>query len=202
VHGDEIRALAFDREGRLFSGSWDKTIAQLRVGQAILEPIRVHPFELFVNDMTVDAAGDRLGVAFGEIKAERTYQIYRREKQGVEEPVREGNCAAMVDVGSGAILERHVLHKGVVATAGISPDGLSLVSGGWDHQLYLFSRGRPDPVSHQSFGWSVRRARFSGDGRYLAVGSWTPQTGLPDKDSDPAAVVYDVRYAVSRSLEP
>jgi hypothetical protein len=55
-------------------------------------------------------------------------------------------------------------------------------------------------VFEDKFGWSVRRVRFSPDARYLAVGSWTPQVASPDKQSDPAAVVYDVRYLAADLL--
>jgi len=158
-------------------------------------------FPLFVNDFSISRTGERLGVAFGEEKAARNFDIYNREKKGIEEPVRQGNHGASVDAKTGQVLERFVIHQGMVSTAGISPDGKSLATGGWDKKLYVFTSGKQEPVGTATFGWSVRRARFSPDGRYLAVGSWTPQSGYADKDSDPAAVVYDVYYVNPQVIE-
>jgi WD40 repeat protein len=198
IHTGEVRAVAFDAAGHLFSGGWDRTIAKLAVAcdqpqQARLEQLERFEFPLFVNDLSVDHSGSRLGVAFGEQPAVRTYEIYLHEKRGIQEPASEGNCAAIVDAASGTVLRRFALHRGVVSTAAISPDGRSLASGGWDGKLYVLSGDHAEPIFDDTFGWSVRRARFSGDGRYLAVGAWTPQR--LSGDSAPAAIVYDVRYA-------
>jgi WD40 repeat protein len=156
-------------------------------------------FAEYVNDFTVDRAGARLGVAFGEKKAERTLDVYQREKRKVEEPLAEANAGAVVDAATGAVLARHVVHRGTVATAAISPDGRALATGGWDKELFVFAEGAKEPVHRSTFGWSVRRVRFSPDGRFLGAAAWTPQTGYAEKDSDPSAMVFDVRY---RSAEP
>jgi WD40 repeat protein len=83
----------------------------------------------------------------------------------------------------------------VVATAGISPDGRSLASGGWDKRLYLWRDGQETPVAERGFGWSVRRVRFSPDGRLVGVAAWTPQKATGNQESDPAAALFSVRYA-------
>ena len=152
------------------------------------------PFEAHVNDVTVDAKGERLGVAFSAEPAERTRAVYEREKKGLVEPPSPHNAAALVDAATGKVLRRWTRHAGVVASAGISPDGRSLASGGWDKRVYLFTEAQPAPVDEREFGWSVRRVRFSPDGRRLGVAAWTPQLATGG-ESDPAAALYEVRYA-------
>ena len=150
-------------------------------------------FESFVNDVSLDAAGQRLGLALSESKAERNREVYLREKRGLVEPSRPGDAGAIVDAGTGQVLQRWSSHRGVVATAGISPDGLTLATGGWDKRLVVQSLGGVAGVE-RTFGWSVRRARFSPDGRLLAVAAWTPPNPLGDQRTEPSAVVFPVEY--------
>jgi WD40 repeat protein len=152
------------------------------------------PFEAHVNDVTLDAKGQRLGVAFSESRAERTRLVYEREKKGFKEPPAPWNAAALVDAATGRVLHKWTDHAGVVATAAISPDGRSLASGGWDKRLRLFTEGKAAPVGERGFGWSVRRVRFSPDGRRVGVAAWTPQLGSGG-ESDPAAALFEVHYA-------
>ncbi len=148
-------------------------------------------FEAAVNDVSVDAAGSVLGVALSETKAQRNREVYEREKKGEVEPERPWDCGARVDSRTGAVLERRHGHRGVVATAGISPDGATLVTGGWDKKVLLHGAGELVP---EKFGWAVRRVRFSRDGRRVVVAAWTPQNPLGSHQSDPSAVVYDVAW--------
>jgi WD40 repeat protein len=99
-----------------------------------------------------------------------------------------------VDATTGKILQKWSEHGGVVGTASISPDGRSLVTGGWDKRLLLFSEGSDQPRAERKFGWSVRRVRFSPDGRWVGVAAWTPQNPIGDQESDPAAALYQVLY--------
>lgn len=161
----------------------------------VLAPRTTFTYEAHVNDVTVDAAGGRLGVAFSEPIAERTRVIYEREKKGFVEPFSEWNAAALVDAASGQVLRKWTGHRGVVATAGISPDGRTLASGGWDKRLYLWREGQETPVAERGFGWSVRRVRFSPDGRLVGVAAWTPQKATGNQESDPAAALFSVHYA-------
>jgi WD40 repeat protein len=163
----------------------------------VLAPRATFTYEAHVNDVTVDAAGKRLGVALSEGKAERTKTIYEREKKGLAEPFSEQNAAALVDAANGQVLRKWTRHLGVVATAGISPDGRALASGGWDKQLYLWRDGQEAPVAERRFGWSVRRVRFSPDGQRVGVAAWTPQKATGNQESDPAAALFTVRYATS-----
>jgi WD40 repeat protein len=151
-------------------------------------------FEGHVNDVTVDAKGQRLGVAFSEEKAERSRTVYEREKNKVEEPQAPFNAGALVDAASGKILQKWSVHRGVVSTASISPDGRSLASGGWDKNLLLFTEGQDQPQGKREFGWSVRRVRFSPDGRWVGVAAWTPQKATGNQESDPAAALFQVSY--------
>jgi len=151
-------------------------------------------FDGHVNDVTIDAKGQRLGLALSEQKAERTRAVYEREKKGVDEPKGPFNAGALVDAATGRILQKWSEHGGVVASASISPDGRSLVTGGWDKRLLLFSEGSDKPRAERKFGWSVRRVRFSPDGRWAGVAAWTPQNPIGDQESDPAAALYQVLY--------
>ncbi|PTL80057.1 WD40 repeat domain-containing protein [Vitiosangium sp. GDMCC 1.1324] len=161
----------------------------------VLAPRANFAFEAHVNDVTLDAAGRRLGVAFSESKAERNRTVYEREKKGLVEPPAEWNAAALVDATSGQVLRKWTRHRGVVASAGISPDGRSISSGGWDKQLYLWREGQEAPVAERRFGWSVRRVRFSPDGQQVGVAAWTPQKATGNQESEPAAALFSVRYA-------
>ena len=171
----------------------DKADAQKALTVSLAPGARLK-FEQYVNDFTVDREGQRLGVAFGATKSERNLDVYTREKRKFEEPLTEGNAGAIVDAASGQVLKRFVRHHGIVSTAAISPDGRTLATGGWDKKLLVFGETSAEPVHASQVGWSVRRLRFSPDGRFLAMAAWTPQTGYADKDSDPAAVLFDVRY--------
>ena len=166
----------------------------------VLAPRHTFTFEAHVNDVTVDAAGRRLGVAFSEAQAERTRALYEREKKGVVEPFSEHNAAALVDAATGQVLRQWTEHRGVVATASISPDGRSLASGGWDKRLYVWREGEERPVAERLFGWSVRRVRFSPDGQRVGVAAWTPQKATGTQESEPAAALFSVGYAAP-SLE-
>jgi WD40 repeat protein len=148
----------------------------------------------FVQDLSVDRAGDRLGVALGEEKAMRNLALYEREKHGDDEPIVPGNVAAVVDAKTGKLVEKHNIQRGIVSTAGISPDGQSLASGGWDRDVHVFSGGKDLPVWSHTYGWCVRHVRFSQDGRLLGVAAWTPQNAQ-GRDSDPAAQLLRVSYA-------
>jgi predicted aspartyl protease len=160
-----------------------------------LAPQADFTFEGHVNDVTLDAKGQRLGVALSQEKAERTRAVYEREKKKIEEPLAPLNAGALVEAASGRILQKWPLHRGVVSTASISPDGRSLATGGWDKRLLLFTEGQEQPQGERKFGWSVRRVRFSPDGRWVGVAAWTPQNATGDQESDPAAALFQVRYA-------
>ncbi len=167
----------------------------------VLAPRATFTYEAHVNDVTVDAAGRRLGVAFSESRAERTRAVYEREKKGLVEPPSEWNAAALVDAASGQVLHKWTGHRGVVASACVSPDGRALASGGWDKRLYLWREGQEAPVTERGFGWSVRRVRFSPDGRLVGVAAWTPQKVTGNQESDPAAALFSVRYAASSAVQ-
>jgi len=159
-----------------------------------LAPAADFAFEGHVNDVTLDAKGQRLGVALSEEKAERTRAVYEREKNKVQEPQAPFNAGALVDATSGKILQKWSVHHGVVSTASISPDGRTLATGGWDKMLLLFTEGQEQPRGQREFGWSVRRVRFSLDGRWVGVAAWTPQNPIGDQESDPAAQLLEVGY--------
>jgi hypothetical protein len=155
----------------------------------------------YINDLSADRAGERLGLALSNEKGERTREVYQREKRKEAPPSSERDAGLIVAAHTGEVVARFAGHQGVVSTAALSPDGRSLVTGGWDKRLFLFTAGTAQPVSELRFGWSVRNARFSPSGRLLAVGAWTPQK-LPGQKSDPAAAVYEVGYRTAEVVSP
>lgn len=161
----------------------------------VLVPQGAFAYPAHVVDVSVDAAGERLGLALSEPRPERTRALYEREKKGLAEPLYEQSAVALVEAASGKVLQRWGRHLGVVSTASLSPDGRALASGGWDKRLYLWSEGVEEPVGQVQLGWSVRQVRFSPDGRYVGVAAWTPQKASDTLHSDPAAALLDVRYA-------
>jgi WD40 repeat protein len=130
-------------------------------------------------------------LALSEIPAQRTRDIYDREKRKETEPERAWNCAALFDLKEGKVLRTVHGHRGVVSSVGVSPDGETLASGGWDKRVLLHRDGVVDELK---FGWSVRRVRFSPDGRYLLIAAWTPQNPIGDKKSDLSALMIELGY--------
>ena len=206
LHTDEVRALAFDRAGHLFSGGFDKRIVQWLVqakeGRVVLEQQKEFAFESHVNDFSLDALGETLGVALSEAKAERTMEVYQREKRGEKEPLRPGDGGALINIATGE-QKAFFAHRGTVTTAGISPDGQMLVTGGFDNRI-LFHRQGEKPWERK-LGWSVRRLRFSPSGRYIWAAAWTPQDVPKGKVSTPSALAYELLFgddAFVRTLPP
>ncbi len=148
-----------------------------------------------LNDVTVDRAGQVLGVAMSAQKAQRTVAGRDLEKKGLKPPRSADDAGLRVNASTLEVLDQWSAHEGVVSTAAISPDGRTLVTGGWDNALFAFSAGAPKPVLRRELGWIVRQVRFSADGSLLAAAAWTPPKPSPTQHSDPAALVYEVAYA-------
>jgi WD40 repeat protein len=161
-----------------------------------------HQVQAYVNDLSIDRAGRRVGLACSGEKAERNRGVYEREKKGAPAPFHQGDFAAILEVQTGEVLRKWAAHQGVVSTVGISPDGRTLASGGWDRKLYVVHEDEPKPRLSATFGWSVRRVRFSADGRLLAVGAWTPQKVVGNHRSAPSAVVYELGYGTAELRGP
>jgi WD domain, G-beta repeat len=161
----------------------------------VLVPRTVFAYEAHVNDVTVDAKGQRLGVAFSEVRAERDREGNAHEQQGVLAPTSRFNAAALVEASTGRVLRSWTRHRNVVSSAAVSPDGRAVVSGGWDKQLYLWREGQLEPVATRTIGWPVRRVRFSPEGRHVGVATWAPLKVFGGPEREPAGVLFHVRYA-------
>ncbi len=161
--------------------------------------VRARSFEFPapINDLTLDARGAVLGLAFSETKAQRTREIYQREKQGLVEPERAWDGAARVEAQTGRVLQVVHGHRGVVATAAVSPDGQTLATGGWDKRVIVHAA---QALIDDRYGWAVRRVRYSRDGRWLVVAAWTPQNPLGDHQSNAAGLMLELRYDASASI--
>ncbi len=149
-----------------------------------------------VNDLSLDRAGEKMALALSESKAQRNFEVYQREKRHEPEPKREWDVAVTADARTGKVLQRHEGHLGVVSTAAISPDGATVVSGGWDHRVVLHSGPPGDALE---LGALVRKVRFSSDGRALVVAAWTKLNPVGDHQSKPAALVIPLAYRSARS---
>ncbi|MFN0061833.1 MAG: WD40 repeat domain-containing protein [Myxococcaceae bacterium] len=195
LHSDEVRGLDIADNGKVATGSWDKSLRSLRLERDpwrwVVE--RSTEFPAFISDVCFDRTGKTLAVALSSVRPERSYAVYKREKRGEDAPLAEDDAAALMDAETHQSLRRFSGHRGVVASVALSPDGQTLVSGGWDATVrtYNVQTGEAGPVSR--WGWIVRRVRFSRDGRWLGVAAWT-QPRL-DGRGEPSAAVLSARYA-------
>jgi WD40 repeat protein len=147
------------------------------------------------TDVDVSRSGAVL-VSFSQSKAERSFEINDAERKGEYPAPTSMSGAAMVDVDDGRLTTSFVAqHNGFTATAAISPDGRSVVTGGWDKRVIVFDAATGQPVTERQLGWLVRRVRFSPDGHLLGVAAWTPVNALNEGDSDPALLLYPVALA-------
>lgn len=198
----EVLDIAFDEAAQAVLVTAKDGVA---VGRALARELvveREYAFPAALNDVSIDAAGEVLGVAFSETKAERTRAVYEREKRKEVEPERPWDCGARVELATGKVLEKRSGHHGVVATAAISPDGKTLVTGGWDKTVRLHLPPPSQAWVDDDYGWAVRRVRFSRDGRWLVTAAWTPINPLGTHQSNPSAVVYEVRYSAAEVVGP
>ncbi len=146
------------------------------------------------TDLDVSTTGVVL-VAFSHAKTERSFDLYDAEKKGVYPEPQPSSAAALVDVERGALGRRFVGHRGFTVTAALSPDGRTVVTGGWDKRVLVFDAESGTQVAERHLGWLVRRVRFSPDGGTLGVAAWTPVNALNEGDSEPALLLYPLEVA-------
>jgi WD40 repeat protein len=153
------------------------------------------------NDL--DASHGRALVTFSQDKAERSFDIHDHERKGSFPPPSATSGAALVDVVTGAIGQRYVSqHLGFTVTGALSPDGKTVVTGGWDRRILVWDAETGEVVTERSFAWLVRRVRFSPDGHLLGVAAWTPVNALNEGDSEPSVVLYPVALATATLVTP
>jgi WD40 repeat protein len=146
------------------------------------------------TDLVLDARRRLALVSYSHAKAERSPELYEAEKKGTYPPPSPTSGAVLVDLASFELGRRLVGHKGFTVTAALSPDGRTAVTGGWDKRLLVFDVESGKLVTERKLAWLARRARFSGDGRLLAVASWTPTNPIGEGKSDPSLLVYPVVF--------
>jgi len=188
TRNEALSQLEVERAAGEVSAAGDDLVLQVRA---------LHALPSHVSDVGVSADGAWLAVALSERKAQRSLAVFEREQRGQLDQESEGNAVALVEAGTGRVVERWTAHRGVVSTVALSPDGKLVASGGWDKRLYLYERGQPAPFAGRRYGWSVRRVRFSPDGRSLGAAAWTPQNAVGDRGSDPALEWLGLRGAGS-----
>ncbi|MFH1809647.1 MAG: aspartyl protease family protein [Pseudomonadota bacterium] len=161
----------------------------------LLRPVLVRRHELpgSINDIRLSRDGARMVVAVSSEPAERSLELYEKEKAGKLPEPSAGNAALLIDAASGQVLKTFLSHRGYVVSADLSADGRTVVSGGWDNRVVLFDVESTQPVAEHAMAWLVRRVRFSPDGRTLAVGAWTPPAS-GGGESKPSAMLFDLVY--------
>ena len=153
------------------------------------------------TDLDVSATGAVL-VSFSGAKAERSYELHDAEKRGNFPPPSAQSGAAFVDVDKAALGKRFVNgHLGFTVTGGVSPDGHTVVTGGWDRRLLVWDAVSGEIVTERSLAWLVRRARFTPDGHLVGAAAWTPVNALNEGNSEPSLLLYPVALA-GASLGP
>ncbi|MDP2343813.1 MAG: WD40 repeat domain-containing protein [Deltaproteobacteria bacterium] len=147
------------------------------------------------TDLDVSATGAVLA-SFSTLKAERSYDLHDAEKRGNFPPPSPTSGAAFVDVDAGTLGKLFVNgHLGFTVTGGVSPDGRTVVTGGWDRRLLVWDAVSGEVVTERSLGWLVRRARFTPDGHLVGAAAWTPVNALNEGDSEPSLLLYPMALA-------
>ena len=153
------------------------------------------------NDL--DVCGSGALVTFSQQKAERSFDLHDAERKGNFPPPSPASGAAVIDVVTGAIGQRMVgQHLGFAVTGAISPDGKTVVTGGWDRRILVWDAETGEVVTERSFSWLVRRVRFAPDGHLLAVAAWTPVNAINEGDSEPSVVLYPVALRAASVVTP
>jgi hypothetical protein len=146
------------------------------------------------NDVNIDARGMRAVVAYSHAPAVRDPDIYDEEKKDNYPPASPASGAVLVDMETFELGRRLVGHRGFTVTADISPDGRTVVSGGWDKRFIIFDAETGQTIQERKLAWLLRRVRFSHDGRLLAVAAWTPVNPFGEGESEPALIIYPVVF--------
>ena len=188
LHGSqEVRGLAYRGDGAIVSGGWDRSVVLSRQEGGDLREERRRSLAQFVNDVQV--AGSTVAVALSARPAERTPEMDDAEGAAPEDPA-PANAAALLDAATLEEVFRPVRHQGVVSTVAVAPDGLVLVSGGWDGRVLVEQRDERPPLEKR-FAWLVRRVRLSRDARYLVVAAWS-RPAPPGVARQPSVVVEEL----------
>lgn len=147
------------------------------------------------TDVDVAADGRAGVVTFSHVRAQRTFDIHDDEKKGRYPDPAPNSAAALFDATSLQLGNRFVGHRGWTVTGGISPDGKTIATGGWDKRVLVWDAASGELVTERKMSWLVRRARFSPDGAFLAIAAWTPSNPTGNGESEPALVLYPLAYA-------
>ncbi len=146
------------------------------------------------TDVDVDGRARRAVVAYSHARAERNPDLYQAEKDGIYPPPSPASGAVIVDLAKWELGRRLIGHEGFTVTAAISPDGKTVVSGGWDKRFLVFDVESGKQITERELAWLLRRVRFSPDGRFLAAAAWTPTNPIGEGHSDPALLIYPVVF--------
>jgi WD40 repeat protein/serine/threonine protein kinase/tetratricopeptide (TPR) repeat protein len=168
-HGDQVRSVAFSRDGKtILTGSFDQTarLWDAETGRPIGEPL-VNPERVFCAAFSPDGKTILAGCGDGTA---RLWDAATGRPSG--RPLKHMN------VGSAPLGD-------IVSSVAFSPDGRTILTGGWDHAARLWdaATGRviDPPLPHPS---RVESVAFSPDGRTILTGCtdgaarlWNAATG-------------------------
>lgn len=146
------------------------------------------------TDIDVDSRGRMAVVAYSHAKAQRDPDLYTAEKKGIYPPPSPASAGVLIDLERWELGRRLVGHTGFTVTAAISPDGKTVVTGGWDKRVIVYDVESGKKITERELAWLLRRLRFSPDGRMLAVAAWTPTNPIGEGKSEPSLLVYPVVF--------
>jgi hypothetical protein len=130
-------------------------------------------------------------VSFSAARAERSFELHDAERKGHYPPASPQSGAAFVDVEHFTLGRRFVNgHLGFTVTGAVSPDGRTVVTGGWDKRVLVWNAVTGEVVTERTLSWLVRRVHVSPRGDTVAVAAWTPVNALNDGQSEPSLLLY------------
>jgi|GEM_PF-1156180 len=147
-----------------------------------------------ITDLDIDHSRQRVLMTYSHARAERNPDIYEAEKEDELPPPSAASAGMLVEPKTLEFGKRFVGQQGFTVAGAISPDGRTVVTGGWDKRTLVFDVETGALVQDEPMSWLVRRIRFSPDGQTLAVATWTPANPFDDNKSEPALLLYPVRY--------
>lgn len=199
LHGSqEVRGVAFREDGAIVSGGWDRSLAVSRLQGDVLQEVTRKRLPEYVNDVSV--SGRFVAVALSKAPAQSASQAPTFDVRREPEPIDELNAGAVLDPDSLEMQWRRVRHEGAVTTAVVTPDGMALITGGWDGRLQIEQADRP-PLA-QRFGSPVQKVRLTRDARWLLVATWTPPDPEGGRKGGPSALLYEVVRRAPEVITP
>jgi len=167
-HGHPIARVAFMPNGEeVVSTSQDKMLRVWDAGTAKERLAMAHPDAVWGLAVSPDGALIATGTGGMAVGNPITQRIVR----GPENTLR------LWDAASGELVREMKGHTNVVYAIDFSPDGRTLVSGGWDGTIRLWDVDRGEPLASVQGQGSVFAVAFTPDGGEVLVGGGANRFG-------------------------